>query len=259
MTDYSRELEAAIEAARKAGEIIMKHYGKVTVRYKSDGSLVTDADIESEKRIKDILGGKFPDYSLLGEESGRINKSSEYTWMIDPLDGTTNYSIQNPFFNVSIALARGDDPVLGVVYYPFQDELFHAVKDEGAYLNNERIRVSGGDMKDSVICFCHAHDRETVESMSNIFRRIKLCNTTLRQIGAAALELSYVACGRVGAFFMIKLNPWDVAAGAVIVKEAGGRVTDFYGNPFTLKARDILASNGRMHEDLLELINKKND
>ena len=256
MTDYSRELETAIDAARKAGDILMKHYGKVTVRYKSDGSLVTDADIESEKRIKDILGEKFPDYSLLGEESGRMDKASEYTWVIDPLDGTTNYSIQNPFFNVSIALARGDDPVLGVVYYPFQDELFHAVKDGGAYLNNERIKVSERDIRDSVICFCHAHDREAVKTVYEIFRRIKQVNCNLRQIGAAALELSYVACGRVGAFFTINLKPWDVAAGAVIVKEAGGRVTDFRRNPFTLKAKDILASNGRMHEDLLGLINQ---
>ncbi|RLI88201.1 MAG: inositol monophosphatase [Candidatus Altiarchaeales archaeon] len=251
----SKELEMAIRAAREAGDLLMKYYGRVTVGYKKDGSIVTDADIKSEKVIKSILNREFPDYSFLGEESGMEDRSSEYTWLIDPLDGTTNYCIKNPFFNVSIALAYKEEPILGVVYYPFQDELFYAEKGRGAHLNDEKIEVSKQEnMEDSVICFCHALDKETVETMSKIFRRIKLVNNTLRQIGAAALELSYVACGRVEAFLMIKLNPWDVAAGAVIVREARGKVTDFDGNSFNLKARDMLASNGRIHEDLLRLI-----
>lgn len=251
----SKELEMAIRATREAGDLLMRHYGRVAVRYKKDGSIVTDADVKSEKIIKSILNSEFPDYSFLGEESGIDDRDSEYTWLIDPLDGTTNYCIKNPFFNVSIALAYREEPVLGVVYYPFQDELFYAEKGKGAYLNDEKIEVSKQEnIEDSVVCFCHAPEKETVETMSKVFRRIKLVNTTLRQIGAAALELSYVACGRVEAFLMIKLNPWDVAAGAVIVREARGEVTDFDGNSFNLNARDILASNGKIHEGLLELI-----
>ncbi|HDI72919.1 MAG TPA: inositol monophosphatase, partial [Candidatus Altiarchaeales archaeon] len=124
----SKELEMAIRAAREAGNLLMKYYGRVTVGYKKDGSIVTDADIKSEKVIKSILNREFPDYSFLGEESGMEDRSSEYTWLIDPLDGTTNYCIKNPFFNVSIALAYKEEPILGVVYYPFQDELFYAEK-----------------------------------------------------------------------------------------------------------------------------------
>lgn len=251
----SRELKIAIKAAREAGHLLMKNYGKVSVRYKEDRSIVTKSDIESEKIIKEILQRKFPDYSFLGEESGKEKRISRYTWIVDPLDGTTNYIIRNPFFDVSIALAHKEEPILGVVYYPFQDELFYAERGKGAYLNNKRISVSKqGDIEDSIICFCNAPDNESAERMSRIFSEIKLVNNKLRQIGAGALELSYVACGRVEAFFMVKLNPWDVAAGALLVKEAGGVLTDFYGRSFSINSKDILASNGKIHKDLLKFI-----
>jgi len=251
----SHEMEVAQAAAHEAGKILMDNYGKVSARFKPDRSIVTDADIKSEETIKGILKKEFPDHSFLGEESGIEDKGSEYTWVVDPLDGTTNYSIKNPFFNVSIALAKGGQSVLGVVYYPFQEELFYAETGKGAYLNDERIHVSNvSRIRDSFVSFCHGHDAQTVERMVPIFRRIKLLTEHLRQIGASALELSYVACGRTGCFFQLKMNPWDVAAGSLIVSEAGGKVTDIVGAPYTLKSRDLVASNGLLHEELLGLL-----
>ncbi|HEX55160.1 MAG: inositol monophosphatase [Candidatus Altiarchaeales archaeon] len=252
----SNELKTAIEASKKAGRILMDLYGKVKIKYKRDGTIITKADEMSEKLIRKILTNRFPDYSIIGEEFGFEEKSSEYLWAIDPLDGTTNYSIRNPFFNVSIALLDEEKPILGVVYYPFQDELFFAEIGKGAYLNNKRIYVSGEDkFENAVLTFCHRSDPESVERMAKIFREFKMRNPKVRQIGAAALEMCYVACARVESFLMINLNIWDVAAGAIIVKEAGGRVTDFDGNEFDINSKDILASNGLLHNELLRLIN----
>jgi len=251
----SEELSIAMNAAREAGKILLANYGKVTPRYKKDRSILTDADLASERKIKELLKEEFPDYSFLAEESGLEDNRSEYEWVIDPLDGTTNYSIKNPFYNVSIALAKDDQPVLGVVYYPFQDELFHAIDGGGAYMNWEKIQVSNtADIADAFVCFCHGNDSDSVKRATAAFSKIKPVTDKMRQIGAAELELSYVGCGRVDGFFMLRQNPWDVASGTLIVKEAGGKVTDIDGRPFNLKSRDAVASNGLVHEQLLRLL-----
>ena len=253
------ELKTAAKAAKAAGEILLKHYGKIHVRYKKDLSFVTEADVLSEKKIKSILEKEFPEYSVLGEESGLTEKCSEYTWIIDPLDGTTNYAILDPFYNVSIALAKGPNPVLGVVYYPAQDELYHAVKGRGAYMNGKRIHASKKrDMVTSFISFCHSRDSATTERINKIFPRLKRASDHVRQIGAAELELAYVGAGRIEAFMMLKQNPWDVASGSLIVKEAGGRATDINGKPFNLESRDLVASNGLLHNKLLKIIGGEN-
>jgi myo-inositol-1(or 4)-monophosphatase len=250
-----KELKNAKEAAYGAGKILLSNYGKVSFRYKKDRSIVTDSDLESEKLIKELLKKEFPDYSILAEESGMEDHRSEYEWVIDPLDGTTNYSIHNPFFNVSIALAKNGSPLLGVVFYPFQEELFHAIEGGGAYLNGEKIHVSATDsMQDAFICFCHGHDPETVKRATSAYAKIKPVTNRMRQIGASELEMSYVGCGRVDAFFMLKQNPWDVASGTVIIREAGGKVTDVDGKPFSLGSKDAVASNGLLHKELLELL-----
>lgn len=255
MTPRAKELDTAIKAAHEAGKILMAYYGRVTPRYKKDRSIVTDADIASEKLIKELLKKEFPDYSFLAEESGLEDNNSEYEWVIDPLDGTTNYSIKNPFYNVSIALAKKDSPILGVVYYPFQDELFHATKDGGAYLNGEKIRVSTTDkLRDAFTCFCHGHDQKTVKRATDAYAKIKPVTDRLRQIGASELELSYLGCGRVDAFYMLRQNPWDVASGTLIVREAKGKVTDIDGKPFNLRSDDAVASNGSVHNELLEFL-----
>ena len=251
----TEELDAAKNAAKEAGKILMENYGKVAPRFKKDRSIVTDADIASEERIKEMLSARFPTYSFLAEESGLEDRGSEYEWVIDPLDGTTNYSIRNPFFNVSIALAKNGLPVLGVVYYPFQDELFHAVEGGGAYMNGVKIAVSKTSaLRDAFVCFCNAHDPETVKRAVSAYARIKPVTDRLRQVGAGALELAYVGAGRADAYYMLKQNPWDVAAGTLIVKEAGGTVSDIEGKPFSMRSRDAVASNGPLHKELLGLL-----
>ncbi len=250
-------MDAAKKAALEGGKILMEFYGKVSARYKEDGSITTVADVESEKEIKAILKGEFPSYSLLGEESGLEQGISDYMWVIDPLDGTTNYYMKNPFFGVSIALTCKAKPLMGVVYFPFMNEIFYAEKGKGAYLNDEKIFVSNvSEINDSIITFCHGRDQNSVKEMLKIFGKLKLINNKVRQIGSAALELCYVACGRVDSFFMIGVNSWDVAAGVLIVKEAEGKVTDFEAKPFNMQSENILATNSKTHERLLKLINE---
>lgn len=254
---FSKELKIAIKAAKEAGKILMANYGRVKARYKADKTLVTRSDTESEKKIKGILKSEFPNYSFISEESKAEKRNSDYTWIIDPLDGTTNYTIHNPFFCVSIALAYKDNPILGVVYYPFAKELFFAERGKGAYLNNKRISVSKeSELGNSVIAFCHKGDPNSIRLMIDVFGKLKSMNEKVRQIGAAALELSYVASGRIDSFMMINLNLWDVSAGALIVKEACGMATDFEGNEFNLKSGDILTSNGKIHDEILKIINE---
>lgn len=255
---YSRELSVAVSAAKEAGSILMELYGKAHPEFKKDRSVVTEADLDSEELLKVRLESEFPDYSFLGEESGLDEKAGDYSWVVDPLDGTTNYMVHNPFFDVSIGLVHKGEPVLGVVYYPVADELYTAVKDGGARLNGGSIHVSGKDrLADSVVTFCNNRGEEDINRMAPIFLDIKLITNKLRQLGAGALEMSYAAAGRIEAFLMPNTNLWDVAAGTVIVREAGGMVTDFKGNPYTASSKDILASNGRVHKELLEVLRDK--
>ncbi|MFH0956532.1 MAG: inositol monophosphatase family protein [Candidatus Aenigmatarchaeota archaeon] len=249
------ELAIARHAALAAGRVLMKHYGKVQASQKKDGTLVTAADGESERLIKKMLSRAFPSYSFLGEEGGLDEKGSEFRWVVDPLDGTTNYSMKNPFFNVSIGLLRRNEPVLGVVFSPIQKELFCAVRGKGAFMNGKRIRVSGGaDVRHSKVAFCHGRDERSVDVISGVFHSMKHMSDTFRQMGAGALELCYVACGRLDAFLSAGIKPWDVAAGILIVREAGGLVTDFSGAEYGMYSPDILASNGKMHAELMRIL-----
>lgn len=254
----SEEMETAIKAAREAGRILMSWYGRTHVTYKKDRSIATEADLESERTIKSILTQAFPEHSFLGEESGLEKRDGEYTWVVDPLDGTTNYTIKNPYFAVSIALVHREEPVLGVVYYPVAEELFTGEKGKGAALNGREIEVSKKEVVgESVVTFCNNRSESSIRRMARIFLDMKLVTNKLRQLGAGALELCYVASGRTESFLTPDVNPWDVAAGTVIVREAGGMVTDFEGRPFTTASRDILASNGLVHRELLEIVKGK--
>ncbi|NOZ76479.1 MAG: inositol monophosphatase [Euryarchaeota archaeon] len=251
----SREMEVAVSAAREAGRVLMSHYGNAKIERKADRSLVTQADIEAEEAIRSLLGREFPGHSFLGEESGLEERGSDFVWVVDPLDGTTNYTIRNPFFCTAIALTYRGEPVLGVVYNPHQDELFRAEKGRGAYLNGQKLEVSPKEeLGDSVVTFCHSRTREGVERIGGIFAAVKTATNKFRQLGASNLELCYVASGRTQGHMVPDVNTWDVAAGVVVVREAGGEVTDFRGRPYTLASRDILATNGRIHGRLLELL-----
>jgi len=257
MSMYEKELEVAKTAARKAGKILLADFGKLKfIGSKSAQEVITNADYESEKKIISILRNNFPEYSILSEEAGKTEKKSEYMWVVDPLDGTTNYSINNPFFAISIALLKNNKPVLGIVYAPVTDELFHAIKGEGAYLNGEQIRVSEKDnFKESLMVYCHGYNMKDLKRAIDLFAKIKPLVRDFNRMRAGSLELAFVACGRVLAYISPGIKPWDVAAGALLVREAGGKVSDFEGNEWDLEKHDILATNGKVHERLLKIIN----
>lgn len=254
----SNFLKVAVKAARAAGKIIRQNYGKhLNLSYKTGSEMVTDVDVKAEEKIKVIISKYYPTHSIYAEESGYEEAGSEYLWIVDPLDGTTNYTMGNPFFNTSIALVKNGEIIMGVVYNPIMDELFHAEKDKGAYLNGNQIFVNDkSEIRKSIITFCHgSKELKSVIRAIKYYSKVKLLANHTRQLGAAALELAYVACGRTSCFFMNNLNSYDVAAGAILVKEAGGDVTDFNDENFKINSIDILASNSAIHVQILKFIN----
>lgn len=251
----SKELNVMIDAAKSAGKILMKYYGKTTPQEKTDKSIVTEADIKSEEKIREILQKHYPEYSILGEELGHQQRNSDFVWAIDPLDGTTNFSMRIPLFSVSIALAHKGNPIKGTVYCPFTNELFYAEKDKGAFLNGKSIRVSDkSDIKTSFMTFCHGSDKESIILAMDFLKRFKLINEKIRQLGSAAIELCYVASGRCEGYMVPGPKPWDIAGGMIIVQEAGGVVTSLDGKPVDIYTKGLLASNGRMHQELLKML-----
>ncbi|MGA8153409.1 MAG: inositol monophosphatase family protein [Terriglobales bacterium] len=242
-----------VEIARQAGGLLMEHFRRrVVVEYKGDADLVTVADRQSETMIREFIRKHWPSHDVLGEEEGLRDTGSEYRWYVDPLDGTTNFAHGYPVFCVSLALEHKGTRVAGVIFDPTRDELFAAEQGSGAYLNQQRIQVS----KASTLAECllatgfPSHKRH---KNPNIFfyHQITLRTHGVRRAGSAALDLCNVACGRFDGFWEFNLNPWDTAAGVLIVQEAGGKVTDFSGGPFQLNSRETLASNGLVHAALM--------
>ncbi|OIO75405.1 MAG: hypothetical protein AUJ85_03165 [Elusimicrobia bacterium CG1_02_37_114] len=253
----TKEKKAAIETAVRAGEFIKSRLGKVReLSFKTVRNIVTDVDKKSEKLIINRLRRKFPDYSILGEEGGNRESKSVYKWVIDPIDGTTNFAHNLPLFCVSIALEYKGEPVLGVVYEPIRRELFYAEKNKGAYLNNKRIYVSKTNkLSESLVATGSAYVlRETKCNNVDHYVDFIIFAQGLRRFGSAALDMCYVACGRLDGFWEADLHPWDTAAGYVIVKEAGGRVTDFSGNKYSHYEKETLASNGKIHRQMLNVL-----
>lgn len=251
----SKELDIMIKAARYAGKILMKYYGKTTPKEKLDKSIITEADIKSEEKIRSILQKYYPEYSILGEELGYKQTTSDFVWAVDPLDGTTNFSMKIPLFSVSIALAYKGNSIKGVVYCPFTDEIFYAEKGKGAFLNGEKIKVSeNNDIKKSFITFCHGNDKESIILAMNFLKKFKLINEKIRQLGSAAIELCYVASGRCEGYMIPGPKPWDIAAGIIIVEEAGGKVTNFNGKSIDIYTKTLLATNGKIHQELLKML-----
>jgi myo-inositol-1(or 4)-monophosphatase len=238
--------------AREAGALIMDYFGRVHIEYKGDADLVTGADRAAEKLILDRICARFPGHNVMGEEGTRIEEGSEYRWYVDPLDGTTNFAHGFPVFCVSLAVEHRGSRLAGVVYDPTRDELFAAEKGSGAFLNQKRIHVS----KTSNLAEClvatgfPSHKRH---KNPNIFfyHQLTLRTHGVRRAGSAALDLCSVAAGRFDGFWEFNLNPWDTAAGVLIVEEAGGKVSDFSGGPFKIDSREVLASNGLVHDALL--------
>jgi myo-inositol-1(or 4)-monophosphatase len=251
----------AVQAARKAGGILKKRLGrKRTIGFKGAVNLVTEMDLLSEKIIVDEIKSHYPDHDVLAEERAAAENASRFRWIIDPLDGTTNYAHGFPIFSVSIALAKDGEVVFGVVYDPTRDELFTAEKGKGARLNGRRIRVSSqSTLTRSLLATGFPYDlRESRVNNFDHFYNFAIRAQAVRRAGSAALDLCYVAAGRFDGFWEMKLGPWDIAAGSLMVSEAGGKITDFTGRPLNLSGKHVLASNGKIHAAMLRIVKKGN-
>jgi myo-inositol-1(or 4)-monophosphatase len=263
-TTRPRWVPAASAIAREAGARLREFLAQgVATEYKGDVDLVTAADRAVEKLIRSRLSETFPDHGIYGEEGTRERLEQEYRWYVDPLDGTTNFAHGLPHFCVSLGLehrphglAAGEDGTLaaGVVFDPMRDELFTAERRRGAFLNGRAIHVSSVEnLAESLVATGFPSRKRHASPNIHFYHEFTLRSHGVRRYGSAALDLAYVACGRFEAFWEFHLNPWDTAAGFLLVEEAGGRISDFSGGPFRLDSREVLASNGRIHEELLGL------
>lgn len=254
-------LEIAIEAARCGGRIVRTNLGNISeddISIKQVSDFVTRVDRQSEEEIIATIRRHFPDHSFLAEESERDQETEGYRWIIDPLDGTTNYIHGYPAFSVSIALQFRRNILLGVILDPLREELFSAEKGRGAFLNGERVRVSRLDNPTNALIATGFPFRrkEMTDRYLELFRYVFQRVSDLRRAGSAALDLAYLACGRCEGFFEIGLSPWDMAAGSILIQEAGGIVTDFGGGSEFLSTGDIVAGNSVLHGVLLDEVRK---
>ncbi|MDT7603624.1 MAG: monophosphatase, partial [Acidobacteriota bacterium] len=249
----------AIQTARDAGRVLAERFGRaLEVSNKGDIDLVTEADLAAERLIVERIGSYHPRHAILAEESGdtsRDGEPSEFKWIVDPLDGTTNYAHGYPCFCVSIALEQAGEIILGVVYDPTRDEAFAAERGEGATLNGRRIRVSDvEDLNRAMLCTGFPYDVRERGAFARHFSNFIMHAQAVRRDGSAALDLAYVACGRFDGFWEEGLRAWDVAAGRLLVEEAGGRVSRYDGSPFSIYAPPILASNGLIHDAMMRVL-----
>ncbi len=246
-----------IAAAYKGGRVVSSHLGRLsTINKKGSIDLVTKADTESEKVIIETILARFPDHTILAEEGGLNDGEADYKWIVDPLDGTTNFAHQLGLFSISIAFALSEDIVFGIVFNPLTEELFVATTQEGATLNGWPIRVSSmAAVSESLLVTGFPYDFKKI--LNPLLKRFSSClqaSQGVRRLGSAALDLCYVACGRFDGFWEQNLKPWDTAAGQLIAVEAGAVVTDFSNNPFTIDKKEILATNGKIHGEMLGLL-----
>ncbi len=252
-------IEVASGAARKAGEILKAHFREGSrIQYKGRANIVTDVDLLSEKSLKSSLQAEYPDHSILSEESKPVIGNSSYKWILDPLDGTNNYSFGIPFFSIVIALTRGKEVLLGIVYDPLRDEMFSARKGKGAALNNSPIHVTTKvTVKDSLIGldlgYVDENGKKSLEFITSLWPQMY----AYRVMGSAALGMAYTACGRLDLYFHLLLYPWELACGSLLVTEAGGLVTNLQGKSLQTWENSVIASNKAVHADFLSIVRER--
>jgi myo-inositol-1(or 4)-monophosphatase len=247
-------LETAVEIARESGALIANfHRRHIPYETKGEFDLVTEADRTSEKLIVERLRSHFPAHGIVAEEGGGHESPSEYCWFIDPLDGTTNFAHSFPMFCVSMGLARAGEVIAGVVYDPIRDELFTAERGSGAFLNNHRIHTSAASLVADSLASTGFPSRKRHQNINiHFYYQLAMSSHGVRRTGSAALDLSYVACGRLDFYWEFGLKSWDMAAGSLVVQEAGGRVSDMNGGPLSVtRSEHILADNGTLHDEVL--------
>lgn len=251
-------IERVIEIAKEAGRFLKENEGKIS-EIKEKGSftnLVTDIDKSSEKMIKAFVEKNFPGHGVLAEESGASSPTSEYRWIIDPLDGTTNFTHAFPVYSVSIAVEHKGEIVAGAVYDPNFDELFSAEKGSGSFMNGKRLKVTSTDkLERSMLATGFPYDvKDNPFRCVEHFEAFLVKSQAVRRMGSAAIDICYVAAGRLDGFWEVNLHPWDTAAAVLITTEAGGKVTGFHGEKYSIYQKDIVLSNERIHGEMLEVI-----
>ena len=248
-------VETAAEIAREAGALIREYLERrIGFELKGEFDLVTEADRASERLIVQRLLKHFPDHAIVAEEGGGQETASEYRWYVDPLDGTTNFAHGFPAFNVTMALERSGELIAGVIFDPLRNEMFSAERGAGAFLNSRRIHVSKTARVEASLVATGFPSRKRHENVNvHFYYQLAMLSHGVRRAGSAALDLAYVACGRLDAFWEFALNPWDIAAGVLLIREAGGVCSDMHGAPLNLRGPNILADNGILHPEILAL------
>jgi len=246
-------LQTAVEAARRAGQLIAERYPTHrNVSRKGYRDLVTETDLAAEHVILNLIQDRFPEHAILSEETSGGEIDEGYTWVIDPLDGTSNYTHRVPIFSVSVALLQRGRPLVGVVYDPMRGHLFAGERGSGATLNDQPLQVSTiPQLPEGLIGFDWARDEEKRKQVLSRLQRVAPLSHTVRALGSAALGLTYVAAGWLDGYFHLALHPWDAAAAVLLITEAGGCCTSFDGKPFDVSTARCVATNGRIHEALL--------
>jgi myo-inositol-1(or 4)-monophosphatase len=256
-------IENILEIIKEAGEVVREGFGKnFSIEYKTNKSnLVTDIDKASEKLIVDYITKKFPTHGIIAEEGSSKEGASDYAWVIDPLDGTTNFAHGLPIFSVSIGIVKGKEIIAGAVYDVMRNEIYTAEKGSGAYANEKRLRVSqNDDLEKSLLVTGFPYDlKNNPHHVIERFNAFLYASRAVRRLGSAAIDFCYVASGVFDGFWEVKLNPWDICAGKLIVEEAGGKVTNFIGEEIDIFSEQILASNGAVHEKMKRILMRFND
>jgi len=257
----SANINVMVKACRNASKILIRDFGEIEnlqVSTKGPGNFVTASDKKVEKILIDELQKARPTYSILSEEIGEINNDKSFRWIIDPIDGTTNFLHGIPHFAISVGLEHNEEIICGIIYDPIKDEMFTAEKGNGAYLNNKRIRVSSRSKLEDCIIFTGGPKRDSINRESAIEEYKKFSSEVfipIRQLGSASLDMAYVAAGRCDGFWQRNLNYWDIAAGIVIVKESGGFITDFDGENLYMQNKTILVTNSKINKEMAKVLN----
>lgn len=254
--DITLAKKIAIDAAREAGIVLNESFQKTkTMSLKGKGDIVTDIDVQVEKIILDAIKSSFPDHNILSEEAGTIGGNSPYTWVVDPIDGTTNYYYGMNPYRVGICLLENKKPILNVLYNPTKNEMYMAQIGGGAFINDKRIMVNNNsDLKNSVVMFHLSSKKEPRIKTLSILENIADGVMHMRMYGSSLAQMSYVAAGKFDVYFNISQKPWDILPASLLIQEAGGRVTDIKGGEITSDSTSVVATNGKVHDQILKLL-----